>query len=57
VPERVEPEGELVEWRGAMRRVYSAQEILAAHLPGLVGYNVRELGARFGPLLARWWCG
>jgi len=57
VPERVEPEGELVEWRGAMRRVYSAQEILAAHLPGLGGYNVRELGARFGPLLARWWCG
>lgn len=50
-----EPEGEFVNWRGTPRRVYSADEILAAGCPWLVESELGALTRDLGPLLERWW--
>jgi uncharacterized protein DUF6896 len=49
------PVGEVIDWRGAPRRVYSADEILAAGCPSLVKSQLTMLSTDLGPLLERWW--
>ena len=50
-----EPVGEMIEWRGRPRRVFTIDEIEAASSPGWVKSAAEELTATFGPLLERWW--